>query len=789
MTAGVQAAEGRARVPPALTSRPDLLGLLLFFAMVQASAWPLPEARWTAHLEIVGSVGGWGVLSGALAGRSRLSPLVRLLLWFAYGVFLIGLTLGATLDAGLTWHERSLDLLHRIGRFTGDLLAGRTNSDALMFVFCLAVLYWTMGFAGAWALMRRGDPWLAILPSGIALAVHLASYGGKLKLDNALAVFALLSILLLLRLDVSGRQAMWRSLHSTASPDATRPILLAGGAAAFALVVLAWGGPAYARSDSAARAWTRLTRPWTDVRERFDQTFRSVRNPSLPSADLFGGRLALAAGETPATGLVLRVTPSDIPSGGRFYWRSRVYAAFEEGNWTEAEGEASAFTPQAATFRPPVYRSRRTIDVAFESAGGSLQTLFLPSQPVWVDRDGEVIVQDVDGGTADVLSFVSDVDVRQGEMYRARASIALPTGNELRRAGTAYPAWVVDRYLQLPEDLTPRTAELAYAITADAIRPYDQAMAVTRWLRENIVYQRQTKAPPANREPLDWFLFDYRTGFCNWNATAEVILLRSLGIPARLAAGYAQGNLVPAGDTLTLREESAGVFEVDAADAHVWPEVFFPGYGWVEFEPTPSQPELIRPESDVAPGVAIPGGGDVLLEPLRERLGETVWATPAEVVEAVDAGVTRRVLGLALAGAAVVALIAGTLWLRADPLAWTVAVGGLAAGLRRLGLRSAPSQAPLELRGLTPTGRIYLRWCLWLKRLGLGTLASHTPYERAAAFADVLPEFGAEGWHIARSYTAERFGGRPADVRAVRAAWRRIRRQLWQLWIMGATKA
>jgi len=108
--------------------------------------------------------------------------------------------------------------------------------------------------------------------------------------------------------------------------------------------------------------------------------------------------------------------------------------------------------------------------------------------------------------------------------------------------------------------------------------------------------------------------------------------------------------------------------------------------------------------------------------------------------------------------------------------------------LRRLGLRPAPIGQVVELRGLTPTGRIYIRWCLWLKRLGLGTLTSHTPFERAEAFSKVLPSLGGEGWLIAQAYTAERFGDRPADLPGVRAAWKRIHRRLWRLWVTGAPK-
>ena len=107
---------------------------------------------------------------------------------------------------------------------------------------------------------------------------------------------------------------------------------------------------------------------------------------------------------------------------------------------------------------------------------------------------------------------------------------------------------------------------------------------ITEYLRENITYVTQLdQNPPSNQELLDWFLFDYQKGFCNYYASAQVIMLRSLGIPARWSTGYAQGD-----------KNEDGVFVVRQRNAHSWPEVYFPGFGWVEFEPTASQPDIAR---------------------------------------------------------------------------------------------------------------------------------------------------------------------------------------------------
>ncbi|HNG20294.1 MAG TPA: transglutaminase-like domain-containing protein, partial [Candidatus Obscuribacter sp.] len=83
-------------------------------------------------------------------------------------------------------------------------------------------------------------------------------------------------------------------------------------------------------------------------------------------------------------------------------------------------------------------------------------------------------------------------------------------------------------------------------------------------------------APPPDKDPLEYFLFEIKEGYCDYYASAMATMLRSVGIPARTASGYAEGTF----------DEESKVFFVTAADAHTWVEVYFPEYGWVEFEPT-----------------------------------------------------------------------------------------------------------------------------------------------------------------------------------------------------------
>lgn len=137
--------------------------------------------------------------------------------------------------------------------------------------------------------------------------------------------------------------------------------------------------------------------------------------------------------------------------------------------------------------------------------------------------------------------------------------------------------------LQVPEELPPRIKELAEEITTEATTMYDQVKAVENYLRNNIDF-RYSKIdavkPQAADDYVDQFLFESKVGYCDNFSSAMVVMLRTLGIPARWAKGFTEGDLQVAGDEK--------IWVVKNNHAHSWPEVYFQGYGWLPFEPTPS---------------------------------------------------------------------------------------------------------------------------------------------------------------------------------------------------------
>lgn len=772
----MSAEQPRRPVPPT-NPRADGPTLLLVGLMLMVSGLGLWAADWTDHLDIVPAMGVLGVVAGSVLAISRFSA--RTAAWFAtvYGIFFAGWELGGVLEGEPIWRERILELLRRFLAFLAVVWRGEANPDLLMFVLLMAGLYWVIGVCAAWAAVRHRGLWRAALPAGLALTVNAFYSFGRSGLDGYLAGYVLLTLLLALRLHLVQRQEVWQTLRARVPPGTVANLLQVGLVTAGLLVLLAWGGPAYAQSDAAAKLWTDLSRPWARLRDRIGDAFGNLRGPVVHVSDFYGEDLVLDAGTEPGQEAVILVEPD--PPGERLprlYWRARVYDTYRDGLWSTAPVEQLSYSPEAGDWPVGVYQGRRAYAFRTTVLAPALHTLYLAAQPVWVGRTTLVNAVRQPDESIDVLSVATTPLVLAGETYRSRASLAVPTAEQLRAAGREYPSWVRKRYLQLPDTITPRTVELAQSIAGGLASPYDQALAITRWLRTHIRYSRDSPGPPPGAEPIDWFLFESRTGFCDYYASADVILLRALGVPSRLSAGLAEGSYNP----------GRGVYEAHAKDAHTWPEVFFPGFGWVEFEPTASQPPLIRPETaqgaGAAAGEAREAGEGKPFQPERFEQEFFPGQEPLSPGPEAAAPPNKASCGwlLAVLGAAAAAL-AIRLW--KDPHLQVVVATGVAGRLRRLGLEPPASLAPRPLAAGSLTARTYLRWSLWFRRLGLPLNAVQTPYERATLFSTALPSGRQAAWSIVEQYVRERFGAHATDEKVVRESWGALEPQLWGAWL------
>jgi len=217
-----------------------------------------------------------------------------------------------------------------------------------------------------------------------------------------------------------------------------------------------------------------------------------------------------------------------------------------------------------------------------------------------VDAVQKVTVERHVPSPPDTLSVCTTGPISAGDSYQATVSMSAATESDLLAADTEYPGWILDRYLQLPDTLPSRVIDLAQELTRDIENPYEKATSVRDYLR-TLEYALDMEAPPADTDGVDYFLFEARKGYCQYYASAMTVLLRISGVPSRMVVGYGPGELTEQywpGHMMV--HPSRAWQELQATfivrNSHSWSEVFFPGYGWIPFEPTPSRPLIIRGE-------------------------------------------------------------------------------------------------------------------------------------------------------------------------------------------------
>ncbi len=283
------------------------------------------------------------------------------------------------------------------------------------------------------------------------------------------------------------------------------------------------------------------------------------------------------------------------------------------------EGATAGADEAAADGGVPMAREEQV----FTAVGGGLDVLLAAWRPVEV----EAAVRSAALGEDRSLQL--DTPLEAGATWRVVSAVVTPSADDLRRADPGQlPAGsaVLARYAS-EDDVDPEVAELARTITAGAApTAYDRIRALEAWMAANITYSRDIPVLPEGRDAVHELLFASHRGFCEQIGTALVVMLRSLGVPARLVVGYVPSEF----------DGATGEWVSRGSDAHAWAEVYFPGIGWQGFDPTASVP--------LDPGGAPP-------EPARID-GRPVWLSAAlglpgraTVVTAVGLAVAIGVVG------------------------------------------------------------------------------------------------------------------------------------------------
>jgi transglutaminase-like putative cysteine protease len=497
------------------------------------------------------------------------------------------------------------------------------------------------------------------------------------------------------------------------------------------------------------------------IADRINEAFPALRHMRGAGSDLTGGRFNLKM-----TGLTASLTElggraliddtlvfhmvTDDPLLGTAYLRGNTATVYTGRGWSGTRAQATPFPPSGAF--PTVYSSqvpRTYVTIRIEPLvpiGASVFTMMEPARvdglkSLYLDTDGNVW---------------SDKVLTRNQPYTVDIRWIRYNRSQIRALSLA-PGPASQPYLQLPETVPDRVRSLANQITWRELTPIDKALAIERFLQQ-IPYTLSVPATPRDRDLVDYFLFDLGKGYCVYHATAMVVMLRLLGIPARWVQGYA----IPPNGEQKVRDGKP-VYLVRNSQAHAWVEAYFPGYGWVTFEPS-ARPDLVPIERDFvladaqqslaaldpAAMLSLLDDTDILRDEWEFFGGGTAgWRMPRWVLP---------VLGALLA-----------VW-----LVWWLLQ-------RRLKKQE-------EIRSTIPAEVVQEAWerAVWLMgRFGLRRRSHQTAHEFADEVGGALPPLLYPAHRAAAAYDAARYGpadreGSPADADETRKFWEKADEELFE---------
>lgn len=735
--------------------RANLPTLLLSLTPLLMLSGAVASAEWVKDSSAIHSLLIWGWLLGWLLARSRWPGWAAALYGLTIATAIVVVTLGEVLPPlgeilrtpysplveGM--RLRLVTFVLRAGGWVQTLQAGGTVRDTGLFLALLALVGWSAAAWMMWWLVRRKQALPGVLPVALLMAVNV--HLSRQMIGGFLAFLAVV-LLVVARGSYTHVIYTWQRRKVDYSEDLGVEWGVASSLAALSIAALALGFSLIGTPEG-LKFLTELVRSSRQqMSDTANQLFGGVRPPP-PSQDGEDGTEPLPSINTPNLGeigtplpqgnrTIMWVWISDSPpippeiSGPprellavtRHNWRSQIFAAYDGRGWQPAplfEGEAPS------NEQPTIPPGRYLLEQRYEIEARHSGVLFGVSDPVSVTGDTRMRRVAPDSSRL--------VEGRASE-YTVRSLSTNMTIFDLEQTETFYPEAIREAYLQLPANLPERVRRLAEEVTRGAETPVRKAQRIEEYLRLNLEYRLDAPLPPAGRDVVDYFLFDTQAGFCSHFSSAMVVMLRSVGVPARVVAGYAMGGY----------DQNRRMYRVPASASHAWVEVFFPGYGWVEFEPTPAYPVFVYPQGGPAPeGLA----GNPLPEPTplpaERRPSQLLWL---------------------LVPLGAVALLWGLFW-------W----GRMEK--RRL---SMPGKAALRLYASVRRG---------LERAGLPPEVHLTPDEFAARFVPALELYPRVAEALSRStrvYVQSAYAPREPsidDVLMGEAAWSEARSELLRLWL------
>jgi transglutaminase-like putative cysteine protease len=750
MTGSVRAS---GRLP--LTPAEGWVTVALTLVLCATLAWSLDDARWVlgreTYLDFLPVVAAAGVLVG-FAGPK--------LGWGRWTTHLVGAVLAALIvplfSASVTFPDGgSLGELYRATATSvvaayGDIVIRNQASTIqyLHYLLSLGLFVWGTSQFASYAVFGHHRPLSAVTVVGLLLLGNMSlTFNDQLVF---LVVFSLAALFMLIRGHVLEEQSEWLR-RRIGDPASIASVYLRGGTAFIAIAV---AGALFltqtAASAPLAGAWDGVNDSLVSV-SRALQRFLPAGGANRSLGVSFGPTAAIQQVWTTDSSLAVTVQLSPRDTGGE-YWRAVTYDRIELTGWSMTSTEEvrrAAGSPLFEGLADDVADTGRKV-LAFTVIPADFRgsSVLSPATPISVDEDTRVTVLNPGG-------YFSAIDRNGSDGSYAVTALVQVNGEDpgqinqagLRAAGSTYPQEIRDLYLGVAEgQLGPFARELKNRIIAESPsrEPYDLAATIVEVLHSD-TYRYDTdlrELDCAGVSTVECFA-QYKRGFCQQYAATMAVIMRDLGVPTRIAQGFLPGAF----DSQTGRET------IPNSNAHAWVEVYFPGYGWVTFDPTGGGVAALAPLPSGNPGASPPPNAGVPTIPRVDR-------DPNEIDPGSGLGggrTNRGSLGPFIAVTILLVLI----------------VIGIAFAVWRRGPR-----------GETNADRAYGGVARLAARFGFGPRPTETVYEYAGALGDELPTVRPELQTVARAKVETAYGRQVlGDERlaALQSAQRRLRVALLRL--------
>ena len=557
--------------------------ILLFFALILTSL-KLQSTEWTENLGLLNLLTIFGFVLGIGLGYSKFNSFFVTIMITIYSFFFLPWTIGITYDSSIDWTSRLENILSRILFSAQQLQINVQIEDPILIYSLLALVIWFTSLFAGYFLVRESKPWFPLFISAIIIFTTEIYDQSSNNLYTGLFIFFILLLISKTSFMEIGRK--WRIQKIPIDGETESLIRRTSIIVAIIIVFLSWNVTNIVsafQKDSAQRK--QIAGAAAEIQSQISKITAPLQGTAYIQTEFYGDTVNLGTGSDLNDEIIFEIKVNQRqPTGVRYYWKGKSYDTFTNNQWESTLNGAKVFgsneplnqTPEMSTF------TKRTFSIKTMK---NLGILYSPSYPQSINRPIKAIYQILPNDQVDIVSLTLEKVTFSGEVYEVVNNIPNPTIAQLRKTTQEYPDWVNEKYLQLPPNFSEKISDLADELTKDQSNPYDKTIEITNYLRDNITYQEQIPEPPADQDIIEWFLFDHKQGFCNYYATAEVLMLRSIGIPARISFGYAEGD---AQNTIGTE------YIVRRENLHAWPEIYFQGIGWVVFEPTTIQPIINR---------------------------------------------------------------------------------------------------------------------------------------------------------------------------------------------------